>query len=202
MSARFCISISFSLVLVISLISPDNQRIKLANRRGGRENNFQSTTFSDDADISITEGEAPFNDVFQPEDSLATLKGSKITGAWLLEVDDTAWGDGGTLNAWSIGIETSSIINEEEQPPISNFKIVVEFLGGLSSAQQAIFQDAATRWSEIIIGELPPENVDGVIVEGIHIGAKGESIDSTGGVLGQARPVHLRRKEWKQSHWN
>ena len=179
--------------LTITLISPDNQRIKLVNRRGGSENNFQSTIFSDDADKSITKGKAPFNNSFQPEESLVSLKGVRITGAWLLEVVDNAWDDGGVLNTWSISIETSSV---SEDQPASQFKIVVEFQGGLSSTQKAVFEDAAERWTEIIVGELPPEEINGITIEGIYIAAKGESIDSTGGVLGQARPVHLRQNSY------
>lgn len=191
-SLRLDIEHTYDRDLTITLISPANKRVKLVERRGGSENNFESTVFSDDADISITDGEAPFNGTYRPEESLASLKGDKVTGAWLLEVVDSAWGDGGTLNSWSIQLWTQAATETPVDQPVSNFNITVEFLGGLTSTQQAVFQDAAVRWSEIITGELPPVVIDDVTVEGIHIGARGESIDAVGGVLGQARPTHLR----------
>lgn len=182
--------------LTITLISPDNQRVKLVDQRGGEDNNFKSTVFSDDANKPIAEGKSPFNGVFRPEESLSSLNGINITGAWLLEVVDNAWDDGGTLNSWSLQLVTRLATDEPSEQVTSKFNIVVEFLGGLSSTQQAVFHDAATRWSEIIIGELPEENIDGVIVKGVHIGAKGASIDSVGGVLGQAGPTHLRQDSY------
>lgn len=175
--------------LTITLISPDNRRVKLVNRKGGDKNNFKSTTFSDDAEISIAKGKAPFKGDFKPQEKLSTLNGIRITGAWLLEVVDNEFEDGGVLNSWSVRIETE---NSPVPQPQSKFKLEVEFLGGLSSTQKAIFEDAVSRWQEIIIGGLPTEVVDGVEIRGLLIRAKGELIDGVGTTLGFARPIHLR----------
>lgn len=72
------------------------------------------------------------------------------------------------------------------------FNIEVRFLGGLTTSQQRIFEQAAERWSQIITGDLPSVRVDGEIVDDILIEAQGVFIDGPGGVLGQAGPTQLR----------
>jgi hypothetical protein len=80
------------------------------------------------------------------------------------------------------------------------FTIDIQFLGGLSQTQQDAFVGAATRWQEIITGDLPrvrllPQNT---IVEGVLITAAGVRIDGLGdpvtgrNVLGQAAPLAFR----------
>ncbi|MCG6157795.1 leishmanolysin-related zinc metalloendopeptidase [Rubinisphaera margarita] len=72
--------------------------------------------------------------------------------------------------------------------PISQFNIEVVFLGGLSASQQAIFQSAANRWAEIIVGDLP----DVGLIDDVQITAEGVAIDGVSGILGQAGPTALR----------
>lgn len=72
------------------------------------------------------------------------------------------------------------------------FNLEVRFLGGLTLSQQSIFQQAAERWSEIIIGDLPSISVDGEIVDDVLIEAQGVFIDGPGMVLGRAGPTSLR----------
>ncbi|MCA8986492.1 MAG: right-handed parallel beta-helix repeat-containing protein, partial [Planctomycetaceae bacterium] len=72
--------------------------------------------------------------------------------------------------------------------PISQFNIEVVFLGGLTASQQAIFQSAADRWAEIIVGDLP----DVGAIDDVQITAEGLAIDGVNGILGQAGPTALR----------
>ncbi|NES83809.1 MAG: peptidase [Moorea sp. SIO2B7] len=106
---------------------------------------------------------------------------------------DVVFFDGGSLNSWSLALT----VDEEEEPPSppppsSAFSINVRFLGGLNANQRAVFETAAARWSEIIIGDLPSVIVDGEEIDDVLIEARGASIDGPGGILGQAGPTRLR----------
>ncbi|MEM9649434.1 MAG: leishmanolysin-related zinc metalloendopeptidase, partial [Bacteroidota bacterium] len=73
------------------------------------------------------------------------------------------------------------------------FGIKVRFLGGLTPAQQTIFDEAACRWADIIIGDLPRVQLaNGEVVDDVRIDAQGTSIDGASGILGQAGPTQLR----------
>lgn len=72
------------------------------------------------------------------------------------------------------------------------FNIRVRFLGGLSASQQAIFEQAAARWSQAITGDLPRVRVDGEVIDDLLIEASGTRIDGELGILGQAAPTHFR----------
>jgi hypothetical protein len=113
------------------------------------------------------------------------LRGKTAQGSWSLEVQDVAEQDGGALNRWALGLDTT--VTET-----SPFAIEVRFLGGLSPAQQAAFTHAAQRWAEIITGDLPTAIIDGVTIDDVLIEAEGVPIDGPGGILGQAGPTHIR----------
>ena len=76
--------------------------------------------------------------------------------------------------------------------PGSPFTIEVRFTGGLSERQRAAFTAAADRWTRVIVGDLPPVEIDGETVDDVLIIAEGADIDGAGQVLGQAGPTHLR----------
>jgi hypothetical protein len=63
---------------------------------------------------------------------------------------------------------------------------------GLTAAQRAIFRQAADRWEEVIVGDLPNATVNGVSVDDVRIEASAVDIDGVSGVLGQAGPRELR----------
>jgi subtilisin family serine protease/subtilisin-like proprotein convertase family protein len=90
--------------LVLILEAPDGTEVKLANLNGGSGQNFQNTTFDDNAATSISAGSAPFNGTYQPASSLAGLTGKNASGIWTLLVENTATGSTGTLNNWSMTI--------------------------------------------------------------------------------------------------
>lgn len=193
-AARVTVDIEHGYVqdLTLTLIGPQGDRVVLADRVGGEADGFAGTTFADRAKTRIRKAEAPFSDACRPEETLKLFVGKPVAGAWTLEVVDHEQGDGGALRSWSIHLDAPA----EREVPSSDFKIDIEFLGGLTSTQRAIFQDAAARWSEIIVGDLPTTTVNGKEVDDIVIGAQGKHIDGAGGpdgnVLGQAGPTHLR----------
>ena len=81
---------------------------------------------------------------------------------------------------------------QNERP--SEFDIEVRFLGGLTAAQEAAFQTAAERWSEIIVGDLQRVRLpSGEIVDDVLIDASGVPIDGQSGILGQAAPTSFRQ---------
>lgn len=73
-------------------------------------------------------------------------------------------------------------------PSESDFNIVVQFNGGLTPSQQAIFAQAEQIWEQIIIGDLP----DVGPIDDVLIVASGVNIDGVNGTLGQAGPTDLR----------
>lgn len=88
--------------LDVFLISPQGTRVELFTDVGGSGDNFTNTTLDDQASRSITAGSVPFNGVFRPEGSLATLNGQNAIGTWNLEVRDDQSRDVGTLLSWSL----------------------------------------------------------------------------------------------------
>lgn len=171
--------------LRISLSSPNGQTVLLVGNKGGSGDNFLQTTFDDDAPIGVAQATAPFTGTFRPEGSLSTLTGGAPNGTWTLRVVDEAFQDGGSLNRWSLSVTTAEQVQ-------SDFRIDVRFLGGLNASQRSVFEVAAARWSEVIIGDLPSAVIDGETIDDVLIEASGASIDGRNGILGQAGPTRLR----------
>ena len=92
--------------LTIQLISPAGTTVNLSDRNGGN-GNFFNTVFDDDAPTPIASGVAPFNGVFRPDQPLSTLNGAAITGAWKLFVVDNAPVDIGSIQHWSLAVQSS-----------------------------------------------------------------------------------------------
>ena len=82
-------------------------------------------------------------------------------------------------------------INPPSGVTTSDFQIDLTF-SGLSASQQAVFQQAANRWAQIITGDLPDTSFLGTFVDDLLIDASGVFIDGQGGILGQAGPDSFR----------
>jgi glycine/D-amino acid oxidase-like deaminating enzyme len=63
---------------------------------------------------------------------------------------------------------------------------------GLTTTQQAIFEQAAAKWESIIVGDLPSVTYNGQVIDDLVITATATSIDGVGNILGQAGPDQLR----------
>jgi subtilisin-like proprotein convertase family protein len=174
--------------LTITLIGPDNQSVVLVDREGGSQDNFDETTFDNTAAVSIKDAVAPFRGHFRPQGRLSDFAGRPANGIWTLQIRDNASRDGGVLHHWSLAITTRAAAPR----PRAAFAIRVRFLGGLSATQQAVFEQAAARWSAIITGNLPDINTDVGIVDDVVIDAEGTPIDGQSGILGQAGPTRVR----------
>lgn len=88
----------------VFLISPAGTRIQLFTDVGTTGQNFVNTTLDDQANFSINLGSAPFVGSFSPESLLSALNGENPNGVWLLEVNDDALGETGSLVGWSISV--------------------------------------------------------------------------------------------------
>jgi hypothetical protein len=123
-----------------------------------------------------------------------------------------------TLGGWTIGPDSGTRTVRATlvgQPSItaavqavtsgSGFTIDVIFVGTPPSpAQEAAFRDAAARWSEVIVGDLPDALFSrnescsgdiipaGTLVDDVVIFARLEFIDGPGQVLGSAGPCLVR----------
>lgn len=171
--------------LVLSLLSPRGTRVVLARRRGGRAGLFRDTVFDAVAPVALADAIPPFQGRFRPHGDLRELRGCHAAGTWTLEVDDRAFHDAGLISRFAITLETTAL-----QEPA--FVIDVRIKGGLTSAQQAAFATAASRWSRIITADVPSVVVEGETVDDVVIDAEGVAIDGPRGILGQAGPTLLR----------
>ncbi|NEP17536.1 MAG: hypothetical protein F6J97_11625 [Leptolyngbya sp. SIO4C1] len=171
--------------LQIFLIAPGGQTVLLVAGEGGSGDNFLQTTFDDAAPVGVAQAAPPFTGTFRPEGQLSSLTGLDPNGTWTLRIVDTAFQDGGSLNRWTLSLTLSEQVS-------SGFTINVRFLGGLNAGQRSVFETAAARWSEIIIGDLPSVTIGSDVIDDVLIEASGASIDGPNGILGQAGPTRLR----------
>jgi hypothetical protein len=106
---------------------------------------------------------------------------------------------------------TGTIVNDDSStptPPVpptppapppptagaAGFQITVTFPDStLTTTQQLVFQQAAARWSQIIIADLPDVTFQGRLIDDLEIAATGPLIDGAGGILGGAGPRALRQ---------
>lgn len=86
------------------LISPTGTRVRLFSGVGGEEDNFENTTFDDEAIPAIATGTAPFHFSFRPDSPLSAFDGQTANGTWRLEISDTVANDVGSLLSWSLSI--------------------------------------------------------------------------------------------------
>jgi hypothetical protein len=77
-------------------------------------------------------------------------------------------------------------------PPSSGSFDIQFVFSGLSTTQQAIFEQAAAKWESIIVGDLPSVTYNGQVIDDLLITATATSIDGVGNILGQAGPDMVR----------
>ena len=99
--------------LDVVLVSPSGTELTLAAGVGGTGDNFGSscskpTTFDDAAKTSIASGSAPFAGSFVPMTNLGSLTNEVANGQWQLRVTDSAPNNVGTINCWSLIVESGA----------------------------------------------------------------------------------------------
>nr|MDJ0575832.1 pre-peptidase C-terminal domain-containing protein [Xenococcaceae cyanobacterium MO_234.B1] len=94
----------------------------------------------------------------------------------------------------SSGFYDLSLTVNDDGGEDTEYDIDVIFIDdSLNPDQQEVFEDAASRWEEIITGDVPDVVVPGFgFVDDIAIDASAPFIDGPGGILGQAGPTVLR----------
>jgi hypothetical protein len=75
--------------------------------------------------------------------------------------------------------------------PTGSFSIGLN-MSGLTSSQRTIFQRAADRWEQVIVGNLPNATYQGETVDDLLIHSSARSIDGVNGILGRAGPDAFR----------
>ena len=89
--------------LIVTLISPAGTEVTLISNTCGDLNNINAVFDDDGSPIECT-GSPAISGTVTPLGSLASLKGESILGEWILEIQDTASSDGGTLIGFSLDI--------------------------------------------------------------------------------------------------
>ncbi len=93
-------------------------------------------------------------------------------------------------------VEADSLEFVGISPPLPDleYDIDVVFIDdSLTPSQQAVFEDAAERWEEIITDDVPDVVVPGFgFVDDVAMDASAPFIDGPGGILGQAGPTVFR----------
>lgn len=145
--------------LEITLIAPTGKRIPLALRPGNTGANFNGTVFDDEATNSIAEGAAPFSGNFKPQKALASLKGINPNGTWQIEITDSQQDHSGTLNSWSLTIESGEASAQTDNSGFSYFP-------GLSPGTYNLRQIVPDGWVEtmpltgFLTADIAPGDVD------------------------------------------
>ncbi|MFK7820787.1 MAG: proprotein convertase P-domain-containing protein [Planctomycetaceae bacterium] len=92
--------------LLVTLVSPSGTRVQMIRYVGGDGDGFNNTMLDDSASVDIADGSAPFSGTFVPHQSLSAFDGEDANGVWTLVVRDNVAEDGGTLNSWTLDVET------------------------------------------------------------------------------------------------
>ncbi|QTD38314.1 proprotein convertase P-domain-containing protein [Polaribacter batillariae] len=100
--------------LNIYLISPANTRVELSTGNGGNGDNYSNVTFDDASGNVLPTGNSGISGTYNPEGLLSDFNGENANGDWVLEVTDTADGDGGTINSITLNICNSNFSEDFE----------------------------------------------------------------------------------------
>lgn len=102
---QVCLSIThtWDADVTATLEAPDGTQIILFSAIGGDGDDFDGTCLRSDVTTSIITQNAPFSGVFKPMNSLGIANNNQNpNGTWKLRIYDSAGGDEGTLDSWSL----------------------------------------------------------------------------------------------------
>ncbi|MNU77614.1 Leupeptin-inactivating enzyme 1 precursor [compost metagenome] len=124
---QVCLSIShtWDADLTVTLEAPDGTQIILFSAVGGNGDDFDGTCFRGDATGSIATQNAPFSGTFKAMNPLGVANNNQNpNGTWKLRVYDSASGDDGTLDSWSITFGSDPAIYQ----PFTNSNLPIVLL--------------------------------------------------------------------------
>lgn len=150
--------------LKISLFGPDGNEVILSEYNGGSGNHYDNTVFNDEAQISITDGEAPFNGEYKPQEPLSLFDQSNINGNWVLNIYDNNAQDPGNLVDWCIELrytdditsvfyETSGLNLKQNYPnPVSSVGKIGYSLSEKTGIEITIFNINGQKIKTLVSG--------------------------------------------------
>jgi subtilisin-like proprotein convertase family protein len=109
--------------LEISLTSPSGTIVMLSSSNGGNADDYIDTVFDSDSSSPITGGSAPFTGTFAPEESLSAINGEFSAGTWTLTVEDVAFGDGGSIDEFTLELCVLGSLSTSENVIENTFSI-------------------------------------------------------------------------------
>lgn len=104
---------SFLEDLIISLTSPSGTKVVLTSKTCGNLNNINAL-FDDDGPPLTCTGNPAINGIVSPLGELAAFNGESVLGDWILEIEDTAPSDGGSLIDFSLDICAEGIFRPDD----------------------------------------------------------------------------------------
>ncbi len=118
---RVRITHSWNSDMTIQLVAPNGTVVTLAAGIGGSSDNFTNTIFSDEAATAITSGTAPYTGTFRPQGLLSAMDGQDPNGTWRLRVTDSASGDVGVIQDWSLILTNAEIFTSADTTGVYRF---------------------------------------------------------------------------------
>jgi subtilisin-like proprotein convertase family protein len=178
-SVEVTLDITHSFVgdLTAFLRSPSGRDVLLFDGVGGQYNNFTNLTFSDSGARSIATlgfSDVPYTGTWQPEGLLSDFSGEDSGGTWTLIISDTTFADQGTLNSWSLSINTGELFRTTDSTGYYKFDNLLPGAYNVREEQQAGWvqvppQDtdipaatwANSQWNVTVSGSDDPNDPDG-----------------------------------------
>jgi hypothetical protein len=96
---------------------------------------------------------------------------------------------GTSTGAYNLQLSTEAATTTT--PSEDGFQIDVT-ITGMTDAEEAIVEQAVTRWEQIIVGDLPDVTYRGQAIDDVQIAISGITIDGSGSVLGQSSVTAVR----------
>ena len=176
--------------LWVTLIAPNNNRVRLAERRGNGTP-FDGTQFDSEAFTNIkVAGAKHLSGRFHPEWSMELVQASNPTGQWTLWVEDKAGGSVGTIKGWELelGMPTSegdgsddisggNAVNDLVVYSQRTENVTATLNGGADDGQTLEGDDLGTPCPPANVGDAPPPNCSDL--EWVYTGAGDDTITGT-----------------------
>jgi hypothetical protein len=146
-----------------------NVVVSLISYRGGSGDNFLHTVLNDSASLSISQGTAPFNGSYRPEQPFSAFNGLSPSGQWILEIMDAGGGDTGNLRAWCLTFVYYTItggINGIQEIP-DNFSLSQNYPNPFNPATSIKYQISSPAYVKLIVydilGRVAAVPIDGFV---------------------------------------